>query len=966
MIGKTILHYKILEELGRGGMGVVYKAEDTKLDRIVAIKFLPRHVAANDEEKQRFVIEAKAAAAMNHPNIATIFAIEEVDDPAAGKETFIVMEYIDGMDLKDKITSGKLPIEGVLKIAIQMAEGLQTAHEKGIIHRDIKSSNIMLTAKGKVKVMDFGLAKVAGGAMITKTGTTLGTVAYMSPEQARGNEVDQRSDIWAFGVILYEMLTGSHPFKGEYEQAVTYSIVNENPIPVQEIRSDVPTELAKIVSKCLEKDTESRYQHADEILVDLRTIVKESETKRLLSKTKVVDHETGKQKHSFLLPGVIAILALLIITAAILFFGREKKTTERIPIAVADFVNQTNEPELNGLSGMLITSMEKSRRLSVFSRSRMFDILKQMGREDVTSIDENLGREICKQANVNALVVSSIRKFGKVYSIDLKILDPEKGDYIFTEKEDGEGQESIPAMIDRLGEKTRKGLQENVDDILASSQKVADVTTTNLEAYQHFFQGEQLINQLKFKEAIEELKKAVALDSSFAQAYYRLAYAESWLSGKEEITRDHLEHALKNINRMPEKERYLVRAQYAMGNRNFKAGIDILREMEKIYPNDKEMIYNIGDWSYHIKDYTTAVIYLSKTLEIDSNNHRALQHLTWTYRDMGNYDKMLETAKRYVAISGSEESYQLLGNAYTRLGQSEQGIKSLQQARDLFPDNYQMTGSIAEIYTYQSEYDKAEIELKKLIEKNQPSEVRSYGYDELSDLYPYQGKYRKALQAIDRRIELLKQENDTVNVAIEQLQRGMTFLYGWNDFGKTWKEAETTIPVQHKFTKRSFMGFVTLVKVYHGDYREADSLAESINSKWWHRAIRSLIFSSKGNEEKAEIFADSVFQTGRGFEKIIVLYELAKCQYEKGFFDKAIVSLKKLQSVNDNTWGWRAAYYPKSFYLMGKIYEKKGNTNLALKNYEKFLELWKDADQDLPDLIDAKKRYKALKEKSSS
>jgi tetratricopeptide (TPR) repeat protein/predicted Ser/Thr protein kinase len=961
MIGKTILHYKILEELGRGGMGVVYKAEDTKLDRIVAIKFLPRHVAANDEEKQRFVIEAKAAAAMNHPNIATIYAIEEVDDPAAGKETFIVMEYIDGMDLKDKISTGKLPIEEVLKIAIQIAEGLQTAHEKGIIHRDIKSSNIMLTAKGKVKVMDFGLAKVAGGAMLTKTGTTLGTVAYMSPEQARGNEVDQRSDIWAFGVILYEMLTGNHPFKGEYEQAVTYSIVNENPVPVQETRPDVPPELTKIVNKCLEKEPESRYQHADEILVDLHSIVKESETKKLLSRTKVVDQETGKEKRSFLLPGVIVILALVIITAAILFFGREEKNSERIPIAVADFVNQTNEPELNGLSGMLITSMEKSRRLSVFSRSRMFDILKQMGHEDVSTIDENLGREICKQANVNALVVSSIRKFGKVYSIDLKILDPEKGDYIFTEKEDGEGQESIPTMIDRLGEKTRKGLQENVDDILASSQKVADVTTTNLEAYQHFFQGEQLINQLKFKEAIEELKKAVAQDSTFAQAYYRLAYAESWEHGYEGILKKHLEHALKYIDRIPERERYLVRAQYAMRDRNFKAGVDILKEMEKIYPDDKEMIYNIGDWLYHLHDYHNAITYLKKTLQIDPNHQRALQHLTSTYREMGNYNKMLETAKRYVAASGSEESYRYLGDAYALLGQLEQGITTFQQARDLFPENYQITGSISELYAYQGEYVRAEAELKKLIEKNQPSEVRSYGYNELSDFYPYQGKYRKALQAINRRIELLKQKNDTVNVAIEQIQRAILFFYGWNDFNRAWKEAEGTILAQTKITAPAFPGWVSLMQVYHGDYRKADSLAESFNTKWWYRAIRSLIFSSKRNEEKAEIFADSVFQTGRGFEKIIVLYELAKCQYEKGFFDKAMVSLKKLQSVNSNTWGWRAVYYPKSFYLMGKIYEKKGDTGLAIENYKKFLELWKDADQDLPDLIDAKKRLANLK-----
>ena len=215
MIGKTILHYKIIEKLGEGGMGVVYLAEDTKLDRQVAIKFLPPHISANSDEHKRFEIEAKAAAALNHPNIATIHAIEEVDN-----ELFIVMEYIPGKELKEEVRSKKLEVGKVLEIALQIAEGLQAAHEKGIVHRDIKSSNIMINEKGQVKIMDFGLAKIRGGAEITKEQSTLGTVAYMSPEQTRGEETDHRSDIWSYGVVLYEMVTGQLPFKGDYDQTL--------------------------------------------------------------------------------------------------------------------------------------------------------------------------------------------------------------------------------------------------------------------------------------------------------------------------------------------------------------------------------------------------------------------------------------------------------------------------------------------------------------------------------------------------------------------------------------------------------------------------------------------------------------------------------------------------------------------------------------------------------------------------
>jgi serine/threonine protein kinase len=249
MTGKTISHYKILEKLGEGDMGVVYLAEDTKLRRNVAIKFLPHHIAVNSDERKRFEIEAKAAASLNHSNIATIHAIEDVDG-----QLFLVMEYIKGRDLRDVVMeTGPVAPSEAINMAIQIAEGLQAAHEKGIVHRDIKSSNIMITDKGKVKIMDFGLAKVGKGIQLTKDQSTLGTAPYMSPEQIRGETVDHRSDIWSFGVVLYEMLTGEQPFKGDYEQAVTYSIVNEEPLGISELTADIPIELERLIDKTLKK-----------------------------------------------------------------------------------------------------------------------------------------------------------------------------------------------------------------------------------------------------------------------------------------------------------------------------------------------------------------------------------------------------------------------------------------------------------------------------------------------------------------------------------------------------------------------------------------------------------------------------------------------------------------------------------------------------------------------------------------
>jgi len=267
MIGKTISHYKILEKLGEGGMGVVYRAQDTKLDRIVALKFLPRHLLCDEDAKARFIHEAKAASALNHTNITTIYEIDEAEG-----ECFISMEYVEGKSIKQLLKEKTLSIQEILDISIQIAEGLNAAHKKAIVHRDIKSDNIMLTDEGLAKIMDFGLAKLKGVSRVTKAGTTLGTVSYMSPEQARGEEVDHRTDIWSLGVVLYEMLTGELPFKGEYEQAVIYTILNEEPKLITDLRPDLPGELEHIMNKALSKSPDSRYQKAEDIVINLREL----------------------------------------------------------------------------------------------------------------------------------------------------------------------------------------------------------------------------------------------------------------------------------------------------------------------------------------------------------------------------------------------------------------------------------------------------------------------------------------------------------------------------------------------------------------------------------------------------------------------------------------------------------------------------------------------------------------------
>lgn len=542
------------------------------------------------------------------------------------------MEYIAGQELRERIrSSGPLAPAAAFGIARQIAEGLQAAHDKHIIHRDIKSANIMLDPKDRVKVMDFGLAKVHGGVQVTREGSTLGTAAYMSPEQAAGGEVDLRTDIWSYGVVLYEMLGGVLPFRGEYAQAVIFSILNEDPPALPDDGSTESALLRRVIERCLRKDASERYASFTEVLRELDGAdISAGRPTTAATDSPIPATEPGSaaSRKGLLAGSAAALLVLAVLLYYVMVSGAPSPAAPeagmRIPVAVADFVNYTGERELDALSGMLITSLEQSRKLAVMSRSRMFDVLAQLGRRDVKTIDEALGREICRQTDVHALVIPSIRKFGKLYTVDLKVLDPRSGEYVFTSKAQDEGQEQIPGLIDLLSEATRKNLRENEAEILAASRKIAEVTTPNLEAYEHYFRGEAYLNQMQFEPAKAAFRRAIALDSTFGLAYYRLSYAMGWFA--ESLAEEPLHKALRYIDKIPEKERYLVRAEEIRQSQGFAAAFPILREMEKYYPNDKEMLFNIGDWAFHSQDLNTAIAYFEKVLALDPDHARTRFH----------------------------------------------------------------------------------------------------------------------------------------------------------------------------------------------------------------------------------------------------------------------------------------------------------------------------------------------------
>lgn len=475
MIGRTISHYKIIEKLGEGGMGVVYKAEDTKLKRKVALKFLPPDLTRDPEAKARFTQEAQAASALDHPNICTIHEIDETDEG----RVFICMGYYEGETVKDKIERGPLTLEEAVSVAESIARGLVKAHGNGIVHRDMKPANILVTADGQVKIVDFGLAKLAGRTRLTKTGTTLGTVAYMSPEQARGDEITPGTDIWSLGAVLYEMLTGRPPFKGDYDQAVIYSILNEKPASVRNLRSGVPFELEQVVKRALAKNPDERYEQASAMLSDLGSIRKRIESR-------AEKEETAE--------------------------------TEAAPsIAVLPFVNMSPDPENeyfgDGLAEELINALTQLKGLHVAARTSAFAF---RGRE--TDI-----REIGRTLGVSTVLEGSVRRAGNRLRVTAQLVSIADGYHLWSKRYDRE-MDDIFAIQDEIT--TAIVGQLRVELFGKQKERIVRRYTEDLEAYDLYLKGIYYWNKLTpdgFERSAECFGKAVEKDPHYALAYAGLA-----------------------------------------------------------------------------------------------------------------------------------------------------------------------------------------------------------------------------------------------------------------------------------------------------------------------------------------------------------------------------------------------------------------------------------------------------------
>lgn len=810
--------YNIIEELGRGGMGVVYKVEDTKLKRSVALKFLSPELTQDVEARERFLLEAQAASALEHTNICTIHEIDETED----RQMYIAMAYYEGETLKEKLKSGPLKLEVTLDVIRQIAQGLAKAHGKGIVHRDIKPANIIVTNDSVVKIVDFGLAKLAGVTKVTKTGTTMGTAAYMSPEQARGESVDHQTDIWSLGIVLYEMLSGQLPFKGEHEQSVIYSILNEDPAPISSFQIGIPAELEQIVAKALKKNLKERYQHIDKLLADLQKVYKILDVKPMW---KISAWSRLRIASPLLWTSIIVVVGIAL--GLLLFYpARAIPFQERDWILITDFDNLTGDDVFDkSLNTALSVSIGQSSYINVLSKQRINEALRRMQKEDVEDIDDLVGREIAVREGIKVIFVPSISRVGNIYMLTGVIEDPFTGESLRSEIVRAQGKDKVLNALDELTRKIRRDLGESLAAISKRNKPLAKVTTSSLEALKQYSLGIENHWNSNFKEARLYYESALQIDPNFTAAKASLG---SILFEKfdREKGKELLSKAIHDIDNLTEREKYGILAFHAYAVENdLEKAVQYIKMRLALYPDDEASHNNLGWYNFRLERYKDAIAAYKKAIEINPYLMLPYNGLNWIYLyHLGELDLALELCERQISYNTQNASaYNNLGWAYLGKDNLEEAKKAFEKALEINPRFILVLYRLAHTYRLQGRFQEALQPLEKILEIDQTESSAHY---DIGTIYQLLGNTKEARRYFEKyRKDPEKWVKENPKDADNYISLGVVLTrLGEKDRGWSMGQKAMAIdPTQH-------FGFAMLLSAQGKKYEAIDQLELAIKN----------------------------------------------------------------------------------------------------------------------------------------